>query len=96
MSEDLIARTLEAIRTQTPEAILRPFAFRSESLNELLFFLKPECLFESTDTLIAKRLETTLATFDGFDVGLEVAVGSPINIYGSVGRTMLLPPLFLI
>lgn len=34
--------------------------------------------------------------FDGFDVGLEVAVGSPINIYGSVGRTMLLPPLFLI
>lgn len=33
--------------------------------------------------------------FDGLDVGLEGAGGSPINIYGSVGRTIRLPLLYL-
>jgi hypothetical protein len=32
--------------------------------------------------------------FDGFDVGLEVAGGSQINIYASVGRTIRLPLLY--
>lgn len=87
MTEDLITRTLAAMTEA--ESVLSPFDLRSSALNQLLFFLKPECFLDGEGSLVEQRLRRVLSKLAESDVhvsGAALVQGRRLEELGVMDR----------